>query len=269
MKGLAVLLPSVLTLWILWQAFVFVFDSVAAPINRWIRTGVIYAMPHVLSEPYRPEWYKVTPEQVRAYRRDNPAAASAETVSDSAVTLDLREKNFAQYWSARWHLQAVGLLVAIVAIYVAGGVVGGFVGRRLYHRVERVIAQIPVFKQIYPHVKQVVELILGDTPMAFNRVVMVQFPRPGAWVLAFVTGTSMRAMTDGLRRECLTVFVPTTPTPFTGFTLTVPVEDVIDVAISIDEAIRYVITGGVLVPEGQAGPAATAPRGSDVSPGMN
>lgn len=248
-RGLAVLLPSILTLWILWYAFFFVFDNVAAPINRWIRAGVIQAIPRTLSEPYRPQWYRVTPEQVRAFRRDNPAAASLEAFPDGAVVDALRAQNFALYWQARWHLQAVGLLVAIVVIYVAGGIVGGFVGRRVYGRVERVIARIPVFRQIYPHVKQVVDLILGDSAMAFKRVVLVEFPRKGMWVLGFVTGEAPGAIARCLGSPSLTLFIPNTPTPFTGFTVTVPADEVMDTALSVDEAVRYLITGGVLVPE--------------------
>jgi len=249
LRGLAVLLPSILTLWILWYAFFFVFDNVAAPINRWIRTGVIQAVPHVLSEPYQPQWYRVTPDQIRVYRRDNPAAASVESVPDDAVRAELRGQNFASYWRARWHLQAVGLLVAIVAIYLAGGLVGGFLGRRMYGRVERLIVRIPVFRQIYPHVKQVVDLILGDSAMAFKRVVMVQFPREGMWVLGFVTGDSPPAIAQGIVAPSLTVFIANTPTPFTGFTVTVTADQVVDVAMTVDEALRYLITGGVLVPE--------------------
>ncbi len=260
MRGLAVLLPSILTLWILWYAFFFVFDNVAAPINGWIRTGIIQVVPHALNEPYQPQWYEVSPDQIRVYRRDNPAASSIDTVSDEAVAAELRARAFAAYWRARWHLQAVGLLVAIVAIYLAGGLLGGFLGRRMYGRVERIITRIPVFRQIYPHVKQVVELILGDSPMAFTRVVMVEFPRKGMWVLGFVTGDAMRALAAGVGRPALTVFIPNTPTPFTGFTVTVPVDEVIDVPVSIDEALRYLITGGVLMPGSP--PDVEAPRDS-------
>ncbi len=267
MRGLAVLLPSILTLWILWYAFVFVFNNVAAPINSWIRGGVLLLIPATLDEPYRPDWYTVTAEQVQKYRRDTTGAASAATISDSAVTAQIRRENFRQYWEARWHLKAVGLLVAIVSIYLAGRFLGGFVGRRIYGRIENVLAQIPVVRQVYPHVKQLVELVLGDTPMAFNRVVLVEFPRPGTWVIAFVTGQSTKMIADGVGRECLTVFVPNTPTPFTGFTLTVPVSDVIDIPISIDEAVRYVITGGVLVPENKGARAAGGTLPDPVAPG--
>lgn len=252
-RGLAVLLPSIVTLWILWQAFVFVFKNVAEPINAGIRAGVIRVIP-MLSEERRPEWYMVTPAQARQYRRDHPEA-SAETVSEERVQHLVRVKAFEQYWDQRWHLEATGLVVAIVLIYLAGALLGGFVGRKLYARIEGVIARIPGFKQIYPHVKQMVELVLGDTPKAFQRVVMVQFPRPGSWVIAFVTGPAFKEMAEDPKSPSLSVFIPSTPTPFTGYTIMVPASEVIDVPITIDQALRYLITGGVLMPEGHASPA--------------
>jgi uncharacterized membrane protein len=257
-RGLAILLPSILTLWILWYALVFVFNNVAEPINGAIRAACIRAVPAIYSEAIRPQWYVVTDAQVAQYRDANSQAASPRQKSDDQVRQEIRRSNLELYWRSQWHLQATGLVVAVTLIYLAGVFLGGFVGRQLYARLERLIAQVPGFKQIYPHVKQLVELILGDTPVAFSRVVMVQFPRTGSWVLAFVTGNAMTSMAAGAKVPCLTVFVPTTPTPFTGFTLTVAESDVIDLPISIDEAVRYVITGGVLVPESQVSSAPKA-----------
>lgn len=260
-RGLAILLPSILTLWILWYACVFVFNNVAEPINGAIRAACIRAVPLIYPADIRPQWFVVSGEQVLQYRGSNQLSASSQQMSDDEVVHEIRRSNLRQYWRSRWHLQATGLVVAVTLIYLAGVLLGGFVGRQLYTRLEKLIAQVPGFKQVYPHVKQLVELILGDTPVAFSRVVMVQFPRPGAWVLAFVTGNSMKSMSSGIGTSCLTVFVPTTPTPFTGFTIVVAETEVVDLPISIDEAIRYVITGGVLVPDSQATPV-RSPEGA-------
>jgi uncharacterized membrane protein len=264
-RGLAILLPSILTLWILWNAFLFVFSNVAEPINRGLRTLVIHAVPLIYTDRYQPEWYRVTPQDIAHFKATVQPPGAAQQLTDEEVLSQIRRRHLEQFWTARWHLQATGLMVAIVLIYLAGVLLGGFLGRRIYSRLERLISRIPGFKQVYPYVKQVVDLVLGDSAMAFTRVVMVEFPRPGSWVLGFVTGNSMPAMTDGIGRPCLTVFVPNTPTPFTGFTITVPTGDVIDVPISIDGAIRYLITGGVLVPEGQGQPPAP-PKGPAALP---
>jgi uncharacterized membrane protein len=256
MRGLGVLLPSVLTLWILWAAFVFVFDHVAVPINRGIRLGVISAMP-LVPEKQRPLWY-VDPQAVLGSRaRGEPHLEGVE----AGALLEARKSAFALWWSQRWYMQALGLFVAILLIYVAGLLVGGLLGRQAYHRVEALISRIPGFKQVYPHVKQVVEMMLGEKPLAFRRVVMVEFPRPGSWVIAFVTNSGMLSIEKGAGEACITVFVPTTPTPFTGFTIAVPRDRVIDVPISIDEAIRYVITGGVLIPPHELPAAAVTEPG--------
>src|SRR5690606_40818924 len=94
--------------------------------------------------------------------------------------------------------------------------------------------------------------------MAFKRVVLVEYPRQGSWSLGLVTAGAMRRVEETTRERCVTVFTPSTPTPFTGFAIVVPESQVIDLPISIDEAIRFVLTGGVLIPESQAtGPVRT------------
>ncbi len=104
--------------------------------------------------------------------------------------------------------------------------------------------------------KQVVEMIFGEKQISFNRVVLVEYPRKGIWSVGFLTSAGMRDIRDQAGEDVLTVFVPSTPTPFTGFTITVARSEVIDLPISVDEAIRFVLTGGVLVPPQQALPAA-------------
>lgn len=248
LRGLAVLLPSILTVWILWTASVFVYKNVAEPINRLIRSGVIHAMP-LVNPQYHPAWYVVTDAEVADARAGLTEGGALKGQAPATVRAQLRSRAFAERWAQDWYLQGTGLLVAIVLLYVAGALVGGLIGRELYQRAEAVISRIPGFKQVYPHVKQLVELVIGERPMAFKRVVLVQFPREGAWVIAFVTGPAMNPAAAAAGKACVTVFVPTTPTPFTGFTLTVPESDVVDLPISLDEAIRYMITGGVLTPE--------------------
>lgn len=258
-RGLTVLLPSVLTLWILWYAFVFVFNNVAAPINRGVRWAVVEVTPWIMGPTSRPEWYTVTPEERAEFVRTpagQPLRAAAAEVVDRAV----RAAKFREFWSQRWYLPATGLVLAILLIYLAGLLLGGLIGRRLYSRLERLIARVPVFKQVYPHVKQAVDLVIGERQMAFKRVVLVQYPRQGIWTIGFVSGNSIRDAWSAASEPCISVFIPSTPTPFTGFVITVPESSVRNVSMSVDEAIRFVLTGGVLVPEKQVPGQATAPR---------
>jgi uncharacterized membrane protein len=252
-RGLAVLLPSVLTLWLLWTAFVFVFNNVAVPINRGLRWAVVESSPLVVNKsPSRqPAWYEVTPEERQAFL-DSPVGKAFATAPPRRVDREVRLVSFHEFWDSHWYLQATGLLVAITLIYLSGLLLGGLIGRRMYGRVEVWISRVPGFKQVYPHVKQLVDLVIGERPMAFKRVVLVEYPRRGIWSLGLVTSNSLKAAAEYAGRPCLTIFIPSTPTPFTGFTITVPEDEVLDIPISIDEAIRFVLTGGVLVPERQA-----------------
>jgi uncharacterized membrane protein len=125
---------------------------------------------------------------------------------------------------------------------------------------EALIRRVPGFKQVYPHVKQLVDMVMGDKPMAFKRVVLVEYPSKGIWSLGLVTSGSLRTLSDRLGGPCVAIFIPSTPAPFTGFTISVPEREVIDVPLSVDEALRFIITGGVLIPERQAVIAQQPPR---------
>lgn len=265
-RGLAILLPSILTLWILWYAFAFVLNNVAAPINRGIRWGVVQTAPEVLpSQPEKqPAWFRVTDEE-RAEFLALPEGKPFRGATAAEVTQEVRSQKFRTYWQARWYLSGTGLVVAIILIYLAGMVLGGLIGRKIYNRVEAWISKLPGFKQVYPHVKQLVNLIMGDSggkkAMAFKRVVFVEYPRQGVWSLGLVTSGSLKSLETSAGARMLAVFIPSTPTPFTGFVINVPESDVLDAPITVDEAIRFLLTGGVLIPEHQrTEPAPGAPE---------
>lgn len=264
-RGLGILLPTIVTLWILWQAFSFVYTNVAKPINRATRLSVLWVMPQVVSPPKLPDWYDISEEEVLVARasgryRPNTPVASIER--------DIRREWLRQYWSERWYLNFAGFFIAIFLIYLAGLLLGNFFGRQIYHRVERLIAKIPGFKQVYPHVKQVVDLILGEKKMAFSKVVLVEYPSKDIWTLGFLTGDSLRNIDGPAGGRVVSVFIPTSPTPFTGFTINVLASAIKPIDISMEEALRFVITAGVLTPESAARdpgeiPAAGAAAGLD------
>lgn len=253
-RGLAILLPTILTLWIIYTAFMFLLNRVAEPINSGLRVGTVWAIPHVTSDP--PEWYTVNDDEVRArlvrnglYPTDPAHQVTAIETNRVAVTKVLRRERLREYWQEHWYLQFVGLLLAVLAIYLAGLLLGNFLGRQIYHRVEKLIAAVPGFKQVYPHVKQVVDLILGEKAMAFSTVVLVEYPSPDIWTVGFLTGDAMRVMDSIAGGPTVSVFVPTSPTPFTGWTIIVRREKVRVVNIPVDQALRFVLTAGVLVPD--------------------
>lgn len=245
-RGVAILLPSILTLWLLWQAFAFVFTNVALPINRAIRIGVIEVVEY-FPEPNRPGWYRVKPEQISA-RQAQRQQQGLRQISDPVVEITIRREQFREFWRGHWYLEMTGLLIAIILLYLAGLLLSNFVGRSIYVRVERLIARIPGFKQIYPHVKQVVELVLGEKKMAFSTVVLVEYPSKDIWTIGFLTGESVRQIDESAGEHVSTVFIPTSPTPFTGFTINVPRTRIRELDMTMEEALRFVITAGVLTP---------------------
>lgn len=248
-RGLAILLPTIVTLWILWQAFSFVYVNVAEPINRATRVTVLWVVPQIYKPGSEPEWYQITPEEIAQAKSTDRFRASAP---DAAIVRELRREWLRRYWDQRWWLNLTGFGVAILLIYLAGLLLSNFFGRTIYHRIERLIAAIPGFKQVYPHVKQVVDLIMGEKKMAFSKVVLVEYPSRGIWTLGFLTGNSLRAIDGPAGGAVVTVFIPTSPTPFTGFTINVLAERAIEVDVSMEEALRFVITAGVLTPESAA-----------------
>lgn len=263
-RGLGILLPSVLTLWILWQLLVFLNNNVGEPINRGVRIAVIESYPRLIENDKLPAWFRVTDAEVAEARLTNRFPRAGEMVAGTYVVPDhrlrdlLRREKFRAIWRQHWYLQATGLVLAIVIIYFAGRFLGGYLGRQVYERLEQLLARIPGFKQVYPHVKQVVQMVIGDRPIAFNRVVLVEYPRKELWTIGLVTGPSLRQIAGEAGADVVTVFIPTSPTPFTGFAINARASEVIDLPMTVEEAIRFFITGGVLVPEHLANP--TPPR---------
>lgn len=245
-RGLAILLPTAVTLWLLWQAFGFVYNTVAQPINRATRITVIWVVPKVMDEESLPEWFQVTEAEIaeaRANRTD-----IRENVSDASIRLTLRREYLRKFWSEHPYLNLTGLFIAIMLIYLAGVLLGNIVGKSIYARVERLITRIPGFKQVYPHVKQVVDMVMGEKKMAFSKVVVVEYPREGVWTVGFLTGNSIRQIDEAAGDTVVSVFIPTSPTPFTGFTINLPKGKVMELSMTIEEALRFVITAGVLAP---------------------
>lgn len=145
----------------------------------------------------------------------------------------------------------VGFLLSLVGIYIFGRFVASLLGRSVWRMVERAFFRMPVVRQIYPYVKQVTDFLFSDKKMQFSRVVVVEYPRKGVWSLGLVTGAGMRSICQTLDEELLTVFIPSSPTPLTGYVITVRRDEVIDLPLSIDDAIRFVVSGGVIMPASQ------------------
>ncbi|MBU6437481.1 MAG: DUF502 domain-containing protein, partial [Betaproteobacteria bacterium] len=133
-----------------------------------------------------------------------------------------------------------------------------FIGKQVVDAWNSLLNRIPVVRGIYNSVKQVSDTLFSESGNAFREAVLVQYPRPGAWTIAFVTGKPGGEVAEHLQGEHVSVYVPTTPNPTSGFFLMMPKADVVELNMSVDEALKYVISMGVVVPQPNARSGARA-----------
>ena len=146
------------------------------------------------------------------------------------------------------HIPGLGVIVMLVALLLTGMFATNIVGQWWLRQGSRLLNRIPIVKSIYNSIKQVSDTLFSSSGNAFREAVLVQYPREGAWTIAFVTGRPGGEAAHHLVGDYLSVYVPTTPNPTSGFFLMVPRRDVIELAMSVDEALKYVISMGVVAP---------------------
>ncbi|GAB4237460.1 MAG: DUF502 domain-containing protein [Stanieria sp.] len=143
----------------------------------------------------------------------------------------------------------VGLAVPLLCILIIGLMARNIVGRWLLDFGEQFLQAIPLAGSVYKTLKQILETLLRDSKTRFRRVVLVEYPRRGVWTIGFVTGKVSSQLQSHLHQKMLSVFIPTTPNPTSGWYAIVPEEDAIDVTISIEDAFKVLISGGIVSPE--------------------
>lgn len=141
-----------------------------------------------------------------------------------------------------------GVILTVAIVLTTGVIATNFFGMQIILLWEKLLNRLPVVKSIYSSVKQVSDTLFSDSGNAFRKAVLVQFPREGAWTIAFLTGTPGGDVVNHLRGEYVSVFVPTTPNPTGGYFLMLPKADVIELEMSVDEALKYIISMGVVAP---------------------
>lgn len=149
-------------------------------------------------------------------------------------------------------IPGLGAVLTVVIVLVTGVLASNILGQRLLLFWENILGRIPVVKTIYSGVKQVSDTLFAPGGQAFRKALLVQYPRPGSWTIAFLTGQPGGDVANHLHGEYVSVYLPTTPNPTSGFFLMMPKADVIELDMSVDEALTYVISMGV-VPPGQSG----------------
>jgi uncharacterized membrane protein len=147
-----------------------------------------------------------------------------------------------------FHIPGFGVLLALAIVLTIGAVASNFLGKKLVSWWDALLGRIPIVRSIYSSVKQVSDTLFSENGNAFRKALLVQWPRPGVWTIAFQTGTPGGDVMNHLTGDYLTVYVPTTPNPTGGYFVMLKREDCIELKMSVDEALTYVISMGVVVP---------------------
>ena len=205
-------MPTILTIWIFVQCYLFIQDNVSGHINK----GLVWIIVK-LGEVF------------------------------PAITGGHSKEFLEQFW-VYGPGRITGFVLAIVGVCFIGAFLASFAGRTIWHITEKAFARIPLIKKVYPNIKQITDFVLAKKEMSFNKVVAVQYPRKGIWSIALVTGTGLKKITDATNQEFLTVFVPTSPTPFTGYVIVTPKAETIELDMTVEEALRFTVSAGVISP---------------------
>jgi uncharacterized membrane protein len=170
-------------------------------------------------------------------------------------------------------IPGLGVLLAFAILLLTGVLAANFFGQRLIRFWESILGRIPFVKSIYSSVKQVSDTLLSDSGNAFRKALLVEFPHENSWTIAFLTGTPASAIARHLGDDHVSVYVPTTPNPTSGYFVILPRSRVRDLDMSVEDALKYIVSMGVVVPRGSFVPppprvvAPTAPTAPGVTAG--
>ncbi|MEZ6017126.1 MAG: DUF502 domain-containing protein [Planctomycetota bacterium] len=268
-RGLVVLLPTVLTVFVFVTVVNFVNTYLTTPINGTLLTlldsngfgwKVLGAMD---VDPFARPYLAVEDLPIALQERLGPngelgdlgssaAQAAIQSHRDAKLTFIRnfeklainREKLRNDIPLPRW----IGIVIAASLVLFLGYLASGFLGRTAINSFDRMLHRIPVVKSVYPYTKQLVDFFLSESELEFDTVVAAPYPSEGVWAIGFVTGGGLRSVHQALGAEYVSVFIPTSPMPMTGFTVFIEANRLIPLDITVDEAIRTVVSVGVLVP---------------------
>jgi uncharacterized membrane protein len=210
-------MPTLITLWLLIKVWDFLWESLGQYIIWFISWVWLMLVKYNVAPPREPG-------EIKSY--------------------------FWHLQEARFSIKVLGVVLAVVLVYIVGLIVGNLIGRTLWKLGENALFRIPLIRAIYPAVKQVTDFVLSDKKSQFtaSRVVAVEPHANGIWSIGLVTGPGVRALGQPAGKEMLTVFVPSSPTAFSGYVLVVPREVVVDLPLTVEQAMRILVSGGVIDP---------------------
>ena len=186
------------------------------------------------------------------------------------LVLPLIPRRFHPDTALGWDVPGAGVVIFVIFTLVMGYFTKGLIGRTLVNWGERIVEAMPIVRSIYNAVKQIADTILSRQAPTFDRACLVQYPRPGIWAMAFISTTTRGEIGEQLAEngDMVSIFLPTTPNPTSGFLLFVPRKDVIELDMAIEDAAKLVISAGLVYPDSRklakANPtpvSQTSPRG--------
>lgn len=195
------------------------------PIRRWLLAGLLVLVPLAVTV-WLLNWIIGTLDQ----------------------TLQILPANWHPDKLLGFHLPGFGVLLALAIVLSIGAFASNFFGRKLVSWWDALLSRIPIVRSIYSSVKQVSDTLFSENGNAFRKALLVQWPREGVWTIAFQTGMPGGDVANHLTGDYMSVYVPTTPNPTGGYFIMLPKADCIELKMSVDEALTYVISMGVVVP---------------------
>ncbi len=232
--GLAALLPTILTIGVL----VFCWNV----LNLHVAQRVTHGLQAILKTELAADWYwrPIVGLTDAELAEEPPPGAPTE----GFVPFGSRADAHVPPW--------LGIVIAVLLVTVVGFLLKGYVGRQVVHLVEGSLQHIPIIRIIFPYAKQITQFFFeGRRPIQYRNPVAIEYPRKGIYSIGFVTTDGFAELTSATGRPMVSVFLPSSPTPVTGYVVVVPKEEVITLQLTIDEALSYIVTGGVILPAEQ------------------
>ncbi len=199
-----------------------------ASIRKWLLTGLLVIVPGVITV-WVLNWIVGTLDQ----------------------TLQILPNSWQPDAVLGYHIPGFGVVLTLAILLLVGAIASNFVGRKLVSWGDALVSRIPVVRSIYSSVKQVSDTLFSESGNAFRTAVMVQWPREGMWTIAFVTGVPGGELATHLSEDFVSVYVPTTPNPTGGYLVVVRKSDCIELNMSEDAALKYIVSMGVVAPPEQ------------------
>ncbi len=205
-RGIAALLPMILTIWLFVQVYQFIQKSLSNYVNYFIVNIIL--------------WF-----------------------GNSSPKEDL-----VAFW-VNGKGQIAGFVIVLLLVCVIGAAVASVLGRSAVRSIEKMLLNVPFVSRVYPYIKQVTDALFNkENNLAFKGVVAIEYPRVGIWSIGFVTGSGLRQVGNTIDEPIVAIFIPSSPTPFTGYVIMTRESETITLNLTIEEALRFTVSGGVITP---------------------